>query len=360
MSEPTTPEYEFDVAVSFAGEDRALVEEVVSAIKAAQVRVFYDSDYLAETWGEDLVEYFDDVYRNKARYAIMFISRHYAEKMWCRHERRSALARALEQRGAYVLPVRLDDTDLDGLRPTVGYLDARRVGIGGIVKATLTKVQGAPPPTIEITRVPRTEAEQQLLLLERPGGWEYLYFASELLRQRDALEHKYRDHEMRFAASTGLSIRRGDIADYLQGAAGEAARLAESLGAVMSAEAQERAFGAPGAPGDADRVLHLASRWTAIYDGFLDWTARLRGTVTPSEYSDLVDALSHYSDASIENYRKFVDDFVEQVDRVPAALAADEKLEVDMTLLLEIPEEVLEKFQVELARALGGAHPALD
>lgn len=360
MTEPTPDEYEFDVAVSFAGEDRGLVEEVVTAVKAAHVRVFYDSDYLAETWGEDLVEYFDDVYRKKARYAIMFVSRHYAEKMWCRHERRSALARALEQRGAYVLPVRLDDTDLDGLRPTVGYLDARRVGIEGIVRATLTKVQGAPPPTIEITRVPRTEAEQQLLLLERPGGWEYLYFASELLRQRDALEPKYRDHEMQFAASIGVSIRREDFVDYLGTATGEAGRLAGSLGAVMDPRAQERAFGAPGEPGDADRILHLASRWTAIYEGFLDWTARLRGTLTPSGYEEVVEALSHYSDASIENYRKFVDDFVEQVDRVPAAMASGEKLEVGMTLLLEIPDDVSERFHDAVARATGGGHPALD
>ena len=69
------PTYEFDVAVSFAGEDRELVEEIVSRLKDAGVRVFYDTDYQAAMWGEDLVEYLDQVYRVKARYAIMFISR---------------------------------------------------------------------------------------------------------------------------------------------------------------------------------------------------------------------------------------------------------------------------------------------
>lgn len=343
--------YDFDVAVSFAGEDRQYVEDVVTPLKAAKVRVFLDSDYLAETWGEDLVEYFDAVYRKKSRYAIMFISRHYSSKMWPRQERRSALARAVEERGAYVLPIRLDDAELDGLRPTVGYIDARRVGIDGIVKATLTKLKGAPPADLAIIRVPRTEAEQRLLLLEKPGGWEHLYFASELLRQSEELEHKYRDHEMRYAPSTGTAIHAEDSQRYVQAATSEAQRLSGGLSMVMDQQVQERAFGAPGEAGDAERLLHMATRWTGIYEGFLDWTARLRGTTVPSRYAEVVEALAQFSDASIENYRAFVTRFVEQVDRVPAAIKSGETLQVDMTLVLEIPDDVLTEFHEAAERA---------
>lgn len=206
------PTYEFDVAVSFAGEDRELVEEIVSRLKDAGVHVFYDTDYQAATWGEDLVEYLDQVYRLKARYAIMFISRFYAEKMWTRHERRSALARALEERSAYVLPVRLDSTALVGLRPTLGYLDARLVGPDGIVSATLAKLKGTPPAQpAAITRVPRAEAERQQVLLVRPPAWEYLYFAGQLLHERNNIEAKYRDHKIHYARSTGEVVGPADI-----------------------------------------------------------------------------------------------------------------------------------------------------
>ena len=44
------PTYEFDVAVSFAGEDRELVKEIVSRLKDAGKRVFYDADYQSATW----------------------------------------------------------------------------------------------------------------------------------------------------------------------------------------------------------------------------------------------------------------------------------------------------------------------
>src|SRR5689334_16213462 len=91
------PIYEFDVAVSLAGEDRELVEEIVSRLKVAGIRVFYDTDYQADMWGEDLVEYLDQIYRLKARYVTMFISRFYAEKMWTRHERRRVSTWALSE-----------------------------------------------------------------------------------------------------------------------------------------------------------------------------------------------------------------------------------------------------------------------
>jgi hypothetical protein len=54
----------------------------------------------------------------------MFISREYAEKNWTRHERKSALSRALRERREYVLPVRFDATELPGLDPDISYLKA--------------------------------------------------------------------------------------------------------------------------------------------------------------------------------------------------------------------------------------------
>jgi hypothetical protein len=42
--------------------------------------------------------------------------------MWTRHERRSALARALQEREEYILPARFDATELLGILPTVGYI----------------------------------------------------------------------------------------------------------------------------------------------------------------------------------------------------------------------------------------------
>jgi TIR domain len=346
------PTYEFDVAVSFAGEDRELVEEIVSRFKGTGVHVFYDTDYQADMWGEDLVEYLDQVYRVKARYAIMFVSRFYAEKMWTRHERRSALARALEQRSAYILPVRLDSTALDGLPPTVGYLDARLIGPDGIVSATLAKLRGTPPAQpAAITRVPRTEAERQQVLLMRPRAWEFLYFAGQLLHERNSVEAKYRDHEIQYAAVAGEVVRRADIANYISRRTSDASRLARKITSLVSDKTvQERAFGAPGQTGDPDRIAHLAKRWNSVYEEFMDWAASLRGASVPSEYDNLLELLARYSDGPVEQYRMFVDEFVAKVDAVPAALAAGNEVRLEMALVVSIPDEVETAYEAEFNR----------
>jgi hypothetical protein len=119
------PEPRYDVCLSFAGEDREYVDEVAHALRDRGVRIFYDKYEVAELWGVDLYEHLDDVYRDAARYCVMFVSEHYANKIWTTHERRSAQARALAENHEYILPARFDDTKVPGLRDTVGYVDLR-------------------------------------------------------------------------------------------------------------------------------------------------------------------------------------------------------------------------------------------
>lgn len=120
-----TTRYEYDVALSFAGEDRDYVEVVADQLRLRGVRVFYDLYEQANLWGKDLYEHLDYVYRRAARYCLLFASTAYADKVWTRHERRSAQARAIEENREYVLPVKFDDTEIPGVLPTVGYVDAR-------------------------------------------------------------------------------------------------------------------------------------------------------------------------------------------------------------------------------------------
>jgi hypothetical protein len=119
--------YDYDVALSFAGEDRPYVKEVADALHAMGVRVFYDRYETAELWGKDLYTHLDEIYRKRSRYCVMFISHHYGERVWTGHERASVQARALESAQEYVLPARFDDTEIPGLRPTTGYIDLRQL-----------------------------------------------------------------------------------------------------------------------------------------------------------------------------------------------------------------------------------------
>ena len=54
---------------------------------------------------------------------MIFVSEEYKKRAWTYHELRSALARMIEERSnEYILPIRVDHVDLDGVPPTLGYL----------------------------------------------------------------------------------------------------------------------------------------------------------------------------------------------------------------------------------------------
>jgi TIR domain len=132
--------YDFDVCLSFAGEDRAYVSRVARALHRLGVRVFYDEYEKVSLWGKDLYEHLNWLYKKAARFCVLFASEHYAAKVWTNHERRAAQARALEENREYILPVRFDDTEIPGLNKTISYIDLREVSSAELARLIRKKL----------------------------------------------------------------------------------------------------------------------------------------------------------------------------------------------------------------------------
>ena len=88
------------------------METVAEALVAKGVKIFYDRSEEANLWGEDLYSRLVEIYGGRARFTVMFVSSAYAEKLWTNHERRAAQAKAFTQNSVYILPVRIDDTEI--------------------------------------------------------------------------------------------------------------------------------------------------------------------------------------------------------------------------------------------------------
>ena len=132
----------FDIAISFAGTERELAEKLAEILRAAGIAVFYDNFYPEHLWGKNLTAFLDEIYRKRANFCVVFVSEEYKERKWTIHELRSAQAKALEQKGEeYILPVKVDDTELDGLPPNVGYVGIS-LGIEKIAELLIKKLQG--------------------------------------------------------------------------------------------------------------------------------------------------------------------------------------------------------------------------
>jgi len=53
--------YEYDVALSFAGEDREYIEKVADKLDQDGIKVFYDKFEEIDLWGKNLYDHLDDV-----------------------------------------------------------------------------------------------------------------------------------------------------------------------------------------------------------------------------------------------------------------------------------------------------------
>jgi hypothetical protein len=138
-SEYTKP-YQFDIALSFAGEDRQHAKTLAALLRRNGVRVFYDENETASLWGKDLYQLLAAVYRDSARYCVVFVSATYATKLWTRHELKQVQARAFREREEYLLPLRLDDTELEGVNSTIGYIDLRQTTLEKVAQIILDKL----------------------------------------------------------------------------------------------------------------------------------------------------------------------------------------------------------------------------
>lgn len=311
-------DHEYDVALSFAGEDRGYVEQVAHHLEESGVRVFYDRFETVMMWGEHLVDLLDRVYRTESRYTVIFISQHYLSRAWPRHERQSAQARALIDAKPYLLPVRFDDSELPGLPPTIGYLDLR--GITPIELAELIMKKLALGSDEEIADTPaliwdgEIPPEPDVIVREKPQGWEYMLLAAVIARGIVRLRPKRSKFEMAMVTPSGPRLSAKDALSTLSGEFDALERLAHTADELISGYLN-RAVGEPGTVGDAEMIRSAADALIEIYESTLDWAERVRSYNVPAELYEVATLEAQYATAVL----RAVDDFSSRL----AALARD-------------------------------------
>ena len=131
----------FDVAISFAGTERKLAEDLAIRVRAAGFQVFYDEFFPEELWGKNLGEFFHEIYSRRSRYCVIFVSSEYLNREWTVHERRSAQERMLKEKGnEYILPIKVEDVELPGIPSTIGYLPISS-GVDKIAEILIRKLK---------------------------------------------------------------------------------------------------------------------------------------------------------------------------------------------------------------------------
>ncbi|RPH33037.1 MAG: toll/interleukin-1 receptor domain-containing protein [Bacteroidales bacterium] len=111
--------YKYDVAISFAEEDKEIAEQIGRALKDLDVKyyLFYEQDNL----GEPLKKLTWKIYHEESRLALVLISEHYSRKRWAKEEQEVILTVLRREGMPYLIPIRIDDTKIDGISEQIIY-----------------------------------------------------------------------------------------------------------------------------------------------------------------------------------------------------------------------------------------------
>lgn len=104
--------FDFDIAISFAGEDRALAKYLAQQLIELDVQVFYDenfeANYLGKTWSKE----FTRIFGIASRYVVCLLDGYHQAKIWPTFEREVFAPRV---KNGDVIPVFLDETPITGI-----------------------------------------------------------------------------------------------------------------------------------------------------------------------------------------------------------------------------------------------------
>lgn len=135
----------YDLAFSFAGEQREYVEAAKVACEKLGLRVFYDRDMSIQWWGKNVIREQRKVYGSQTRFFVPFISTEYLAKPIPSDEFSAAMMTAVKQGDGYILPVLMGDVRVppDLLHPHIQYLRADNFTPEQLAERLQRRVHGA-------------------------------------------------------------------------------------------------------------------------------------------------------------------------------------------------------------------------
>jgi hypothetical protein len=120
--------HSFEVAFSFPGEVRSLVEQIALELerRMGPNSYFYDNNHVSQLARPSLDTLLQDIYRNRTKLVVVFLGGDYHKKDWCGIEFRAIKEIIMERDHKRIMFIRTDDGYVDGVFKTDGYVDARR------------------------------------------------------------------------------------------------------------------------------------------------------------------------------------------------------------------------------------------
>jgi hypothetical protein len=106
--------HKYDIAFSVAEEDLFVAEQIAAALRFRGISYYLYIEHRSANFGKSILEITGEIYTGMAKYVLMITSSIFVQKYWAGIESQFAQFSG-KKNDAYVLQIRLDDTQVDGL-----------------------------------------------------------------------------------------------------------------------------------------------------------------------------------------------------------------------------------------------------
>jgi hypothetical protein len=138
----------YDFAISYAEEQIDFADALYRFLHAPPYcyRVFFDRRKRKYLLGKNMEEVFDYVFAKGTKFVVPIISADYKKSQWCRYELRIAQKEAKKRPyDDFIVPLKVDDTDIVDLPHTVNYLDISKMSPKKVGKILVGKMRRRVP-----------------------------------------------------------------------------------------------------------------------------------------------------------------------------------------------------------------------
>ncbi|MGD0037711.1 MAG: DUF4062 domain-containing protein [Bacteroidota bacterium] len=192
-----------------------------------------------------------------------------------------------------------------------------------------------------IPKDPNLSGESIRIYLEKPEAWEYRLFAHSLIDQIKSLDDRKREYELGLTLGVSEKVTVSNLSDWCGTRVNELLLISNTL-TKIAPDAMSHAFGPPGKPGDADEIIFVTRKLSAIYLEAIEWFQRVNRASFDNKLKNLQNMMSAFSKTFIDQISNLAPRIIKEVDEYYSLPEPRSARSLTISLSIEIPN--MDKF----------------
>jgi len=174
-----------------------------------------------------------------------------------------------------------------------------------------------------------------MLAIEKPDAWEYKLLSQVVADEIEGYKELKQRYVDKIALGQAERVSMFDIQAWSAPRIHEMQQIANALNHTINVRAQE-ALGAPGEPGDVEKIVAVGRLIGEAYREALEWSLRVRRTAGHERLVPIIDAMAQFPEDLLAKVEMLGKPLLRRIEKALSVDATDEDRIMDIMLRFDI------------------------